>query len=737
MSSSLGKRRRADCPPPPRPAPSPPSSLSLASAFTSQSGATHESPATSPHPSSIFALPPPPPQPQSGPRRAAPKKSRKLLRASCTSSTFDTPAKRNSSCVCDDAYTDQTASNALRPEMDMLLYDELYGKVDFNVAELWNTFTGSPSMLQAAIDLNLYTGARWVYWPPNASEANVLTFLRQLLSTLAERARHVFPSNAIIYDAVASGDIILDDGDCERKTDLVFVGRRENGGPVSWKNVRAIGELKSNPTQSDTDNIVLQLANYAREVFGSQPNRRFVPAFTLCGSDMRVWHFDRAGACGSTVINIHTRPALFLAAITSFATMDATAVGFDRTIFYQVGDGPEVVFDPTVHWPGDVYPHIYIPSPSDNSNSPADTSSMSGTALSIDPDWVSRRIAIATRGSACWKARPRDGSSEWVYIVKDQWRSSGRDPEGRYLQLHSNSTPGLPQYLGHNDVFLPGSAEPVVDDIRGLRPDLPTKTTNPPPKSLPPGLTSKNLLAAGCQIDNRVHTRLVSGPVGRPLKQFGTYTNLLQALRDAIVGHRYMYETHQVLHRDISKNNILLNPVGGGGFLIDFDLAVFYPRTDTSGAAHRTGTFDFMALDVLLPYTMQAHNPMHDLESFFYLLLFMAIYYHKNGQRRDPPPEHTIFTPPAAYDPRPWLTAHGTKSSFTRPSSFRHAVLPTLAPEAQAALSGVLRKWRSAAFPPELDDDVDSGPPGPERIREAYDAVLQILDDGIAELGGV
>ncbi|KAA8902271.1 hypothetical protein FN846DRAFT_767545, partial [Sphaerosporella brunnea] len=134
--------------------------------------------------------------------------------------------------------------------------------------------------------------------------------------------------------------------------------------------------------------------------------------------------------------------------------------------------------------------------------------------------------------------------------------------------------------------------------------------------------------------NNRVHTRQVSSPVGRPLKGFGTYTNLLQALRDAIAGHRYMYETHQVLHRNISKNNILLNPSGNspdrstggspsrGGFLIDFDMAVSYPRTEVSGAAHRTGTFDFMTLGVLLPYSMQAHSPLHDLESFFYVLLF-------------------------------------------------------------------------------------------------------------------
>lgn len=74
--------------------------------------------------------------------------------------------------------------------------------------------------------------------------------------------------------------------------------------------------------------------------------------------------------------------------------------------------------------------------------------------------------------------------------------------------------------------------------------------------------------------------------------------------------------------KDVSVNNVLIHPGDNtGGFLIDFDLAIRTDREGNSGAMHRTGTFDFMALDVLRPPTGFKHSPLHDLESFFYVLL--------------------------------------------------------------------------------------------------------------------
>ncbi len=78
------------------------------------------------------------------------------------------------------------------------------------------------------------------------------------------------------------------------------------------------------------------------------------------------------------------------------------------------------------------------------------------------------------------------------------------------------------------------------------------------------------------------------------------------------------------MHRDISENNIILtDPATADGFkgvLIDLDLAK-EEGTGPSGTRHRTGTMEFMAIEVLLEIS---HTYRHDLESFFYVLVWQC-----------------------------------------------------------------------------------------------------------------
>jgi hypothetical protein len=50
----------------------------------------------------------------------------------------------------------------------------------------------------------------------------------------------------------------------------------------------------------------------------------------------------------------------------------------------------------------------------------------------------------------------------------------------------------------------------------------------------------------------------VSSPAGRPLHAYKSVRELLEALRDAIAGHRSLLERGKFLHRDISGNNIII-----------------------------------------------------------------------------------------------------------------------------------------------------------------------------------
>ena len=88
-------------------------------------------------------------------------------------------------------------------------------------------------------------------------------------------------------------------------------------------------------------------------------------------------------------------------------------------------------------------------------------------------------------------------------------------------------------------------------------------------------------------------------PAGRAIRDFRSIPELLKAFRDVIKAHRSLYIKGQILHRDISENNIIIiDPKEAGGFtgmLIDEDLAKEI-GSGRSGARYQTGTMEFMAI---------------------------------------------------------------------------------------------------------------------------------------------
>ena len=125
--------------------------------------------------------------------------------------------------------------------------------------------------------------------------------------------------------------------------------------------------------------------------------------------------------------------------------------------------------------------------------------------------------------------------------------------------------------------------------------------------------------------DDRIFCCLVISPPGRAIRDFRSVKELLEAFRDAIKAHRSLYEKGRILHRDISENNIIItdgqDETGFKGMLIDLDLAKELDG-GPSGARHRTGTMEFMAIEVLKGIS---HTYRHDLESFLYVFVWLCI----------------------------------------------------------------------------------------------------------------
>jgi hypothetical protein len=103
-------------------------------------------------------------------------------------------------------------------------------------------------------------------------------------------------------------------------------------GEHDWSNVLVIGEHKQNPNEDRFAKTLVQLARYTREVFGSQPEQRFLPGFTICGSLMRLWVFDRSGPYNSEKFDIYKEPERFVKVLASYALMSDAELGLNTFI---------------------------------------------------------------------------------------------------------------------------------------------------------------------------------------------------------------------------------------------------------------------------------------------------------------------------------------------------------------------------------------------------------------------
>ncbi|KAF8422175.1 hypothetical protein EV426DRAFT_513499, partial [Tirmania nivea] len=147
---------------------------------------------------------------------------------------------------------------------------------------------------------------------------------------------------------------------------------------------------------------------------------------------------------------------------------------------------------------------------------------------------------------------------------------------------------------------------------------------------------------------NRVLSRLVLSPTGRPLLDSRlSPLQVAEGLLAGLIGHASLFFQGGILHRDISPNNIIViddslpqltsvfSPAAASdsfawiwprdtplrGCLIDLDYAI-EASTQPSSALDRTGTYPFMAIQILLG--QERHRYRHDLESFLYVLLWVC-----------------------------------------------------------------------------------------------------------------
>ncbi|OJD29703.1 serine threonine-protein kinase sgk2 [Diplodia corticola] len=522
-----------------------------------------------------------------------------------------------------------------RKDIDPLLNNEVRRNLISNHPGIFDAFYGRVSHLEdvanAVFDAckssdppRFVEGTGWTDWSSTCSED-------ELQKTVAFNQPSVDPSLPDRTKPFAAPPT-------NRKLDVgIMTGTASDSEPVWWSNILIAGELKSNRGRSTSLQVSYDIAKYAREVLSSQDTRRFALGFTLCGSLMRLWEFDRLGCVGSTFFDIQTEGQRFVSVVLGWLWMNDQDLGFDPTI--------------SKHDDGTKYLDIQRSGRSER--------------IRLERTMIRQRV-IAGRATTCWEGRIEgdsddnsdggsDGSPQRV-VVKDSWEYEDRPEEGPLLEdATAAGVDHIARHYHHETVHVGGIPDDVIGNIRkelgpGGRSDskshdsqvtaILTGSSSQPQNRGDSRASNKSLKRSSDQTTtsqsskrprldrppNRVHRRVVMQDVGKDLYRASSLRAMLTGLIGGLKGHESLLVKAGILHRDISIGNVMLNDAEDDGFLIDLDLAIKMDREEASGAPSKTGTKVFMAVG---PLYGEPHLGVHDKESFFWLLFWIGV--HWNG----------------------------------------------------------------------------------------------------------
>ncbi|PGH35791.1 hypothetical protein GX50_01375 [[Emmonsia] crescens] len=600
---------------------------------------------------------------------------------------------------------------------------------------------------------------KWAKFPDPPVQDKVLDWWLRFQDNLLSEARNVYFTTTTKNDLIGL--------DAERQVDLLLKAKDEGGSSEkhAWKDVQVVGELKQSEQEIRAKSTLLQIGRYVRDVFSAQPTRRFVHAFTVCGTKMEAWVFDRSGPYSSGILDIYQDAKRFFQVIVGYAMMSDEELGLD-TFITQNAEGGKMITVETAETEAEM-------------------------VLQLDPAPLCFQQAIVCRGTSCFLAKSGD---EVEGVAKFSWTSDKRQPEVDLLKLaHQRGVKGVAKVIGHcaitsitsmrdslsfdkchNFRSAASSASSSVtqsqphnplsrsaSNLRGLGiSEKPTrKRRSPDARTLPPKRSRSssqqskndqqdNELAFTVQsvqrpslfdkneeepYDNRILRCLVISPAGQPIYEFNSPVELLLSLRDAIKAHQSLYLDGNILHRDISENNIIItdpkNTDGNSGMLIDLDLAKEVGTR--SGARHQTGTMEFMAIEVLLNVD---HTYRHDLESFFYVLIWQCARHgwmkfnqlHKLYQLQDRPKDSML---------KEWYTGNYEKIATYKRGNMEaggfERILMKEFPPWFDCIKPLCRAIRDILFPYNDRGLIVGTPQDPKCL---YDPIIKAYDATIAEL---
>ncbi|KAI9764729.1 MAG: hypothetical protein M1840_008121 [Geoglossum simile] len=586
------------------------------------------------------------------------------------SSVHDTPVKSNSGSQQGSEQDHSDIDNRMLQEVSGCVYNNTKGFYEkYFEGRSWSSAT---ERIVREADPQI-AGDYWADYPNPPSQDVFLEWFFEFQSKFFLERRGTFYS---------SSSSPLGGSDCKRKPDifLALSNTAKRNGQYIWQDVRIIGELKQSISRKYRDEFK-KFCGYAREVFTSQPTRLFLHGFVIRGSIMELWVFDRSGPYNRDTFDIRKDPNRFIIVMAGYTMMSDEELGLNtyikedehgKYIMFKAEDKTKeeklcledkpIALQHAIVCRGTTCYRAKRPDAEDwefvvKFSWRSDKRRAEGELLKLARErgvWGVARLfgyqdldSIANLrqglqfGKPRWFSKDNSGSASQTLSrtkstssKKSQLRSSIL-ADGRVTELSSSGQKrkryGKADELRQSKRSRSGSSG-ILADITSQTNQVTTEQSGsaegankcsiekPKATSLmpPKGVDDESF-------DNRIFSCLVVSPPGRPIHEFKSVLEFLKACRDVIKGHRSLYQDGKILHRDVSKNNIIITDAkkeeDPSGMLIDLDLAR-ESGGGPSGARHQTGTMEFMAIEVL---EGRAHTYRHDLESFFYVFLWVII----------------------------------------------------------------------------------------------------------------
>ncbi|KAJ6511327.1 hypothetical protein C8R47DRAFT_730792 [Mycena vitilis] len=429
-------------------------------------------------------------------------------------------------------------------------------------------------------------------------ERELVAFLQSFgdhVAKICEEAGEPLPHERGSWTAKYADDNLKDAPNVQRKPQLLF-GNME----YHWRDIDIHGELKSDDLSTSQSATSIQLLDGAYLMFSNQDNRRFIISIAFMATTIRLYIFDRAGAVTSDCFDLHEDPETFVRVMVAFMfTNDRAVLGYDTSIT-ETDDGRFI--------------------------------EVAGVEYKIVKTLFISDV-VRGRGTVCWHVRHGDQD----FVIKDTWADDSQPHTEAEILKMAHDVEGVPKVVADVIVTVNG-VEGRTDHLRS---------------SITPGTEIDKQYSA---VEKRIHRRLVLTPFGNALPTFATRKELISIFIDVVTAHQCLYEEANILHRDVSINNILLVPspqpptaslsrAGSSpstfplslpapgprrGLLIDMDHALVLNdcKRGPPATGHGTGTLPFMAIDILLKgEELPEHEPRHDLESLLYVLIWVCVHY--------------------------------------------------------------------------------------------------------------